>query len=80
MDFRDKEGVESAVLKPVVLGSREEAIPHGIPSHGHSCTGVERLKKERKTASDSKHLSVHHGLSHWAGYLGRGHNFCLQKP
>lgn len=52
-NFQDKEGVENAVLKVVVSGSREEAILHGIPSHGHNYRGAVGLKKERKTASGS---------------------------
>lgn len=39
-NFRDKEGVENAVLKVVVSGSREEAILHSIPSHGHNYRGA----------------------------------------
>lgn len=41
------------MLKVVVSGSREEAILHGIPSHGHNYRGAVGLKKERKTASGS---------------------------
>lgn len=40
LNFRDKEGVENAVLKAEGLGSREEASLRGIPSRGRNCRGV----------------------------------------
>lgn len=40
LSVQDKEGVETSALKPVGSGSREEAVLHGIPSHGHKCRGV----------------------------------------
>lgn len=40
MRVQDKEGVETSVLKPVGSGSREEAVPHGIPSHGRNYRGA----------------------------------------
>lgn len=40
LNFQDKEEVENAVLKPVELESREEAILHSVASRGHSHKGV----------------------------------------
>lgn len=79
MSFQDKEGVENAVLKAVGLGSREAASLHSNPSHGRNYRVVVALKKKGQGHQTlSKYLGIH-CLSHWAGYFGSGHNFCLQK-
>lgn len=73
MSVQDKEGVETSALKPVGLGSREEAVLHGIPSHGRKCRGAAPLKKKRRRASGRpKYLSALHvdGSTHWVPWVG----------
>lgn len=46
LNFQDKEEVGNAVLKPVELESREEAIPHNVASRSRSRKGVVPLKRK----------------------------------
>ena len=57
MHAQDKEGAETAVLKLVGLGSREEAVLHSIPSHGRNYRGAAPLKKIRRRASGRQQIS-----------------------